>query len=306
MTCLTCVVSRRALVFFVALGLVWGVPYLLIKYAVATFTPATLVMLRTAIGGLVLLPVAVRAGALPAVLRRWKAVSAYTVVEIIVPWLALSHAETALPSGLAALLIAAVPVAGLAISALAGRPERLGPGGWCGMALGIGGVALLAGREALAPSGPGVGLALAEMLLVVIGYALGPQIIATRLADVPNSGVIVASLLGPAVVLAPVGIAQWPAHVDAPAAISVVLLGLVCTALAFLLLFELVAEVGPVRTTVITYINPAVAVVAGAVFLAEPVTVATIAGFVAIVGGSVLVQRRPRTLPAVPSGPEPA
>lgn len=292
---------------FLLLGFLWGIPYLLIKYANTSFSPAALVCLRTLIGGLVLLPFALRQDALRPLLARWGWVLAYTVLEIGIPWLALTHAEHVIPSGLAGLLIAATPVVGAILSFLTGRDEQLGPAGAAGLTLGLGGVALLVGRELTVPSGPGTALAMAEMAAVVLGYALGPQILARRLHDVPGLGVIVVSLLFPALLLAPVTVAQWPAAIEPSAVLSVALLGLACTAIAFLCFFRLVAEVGPVRTTVVTYVNTAVAVAAGAVLLGERITVPTVVGFVAIVGGSVLVQRRPRPrgVDPVPAGPEP-
>jgi len=293
-------VSRRGLALFLLLGVVWGVPYLLIKYANASFSPVVLVCLRTLIGGLVLLPFAMRERALRPLLAAWPWVLAYTVIEIVIPWLSLTHAEHVISSGLAALLIAATPVVGAILSRLTGRDEEFGAAGTAGLALGLGGVTLLVWREIAVPSGPGSGLALVEMAAVVLCYAIGPQILARRLRHVPGSGVIVVSLLLPAAVLAPLALWQWPAHVEPSAAVAIVLLGLACTAVAFLCFFRLVGEVGPVRTTAVTYLNTGVAVVAGALFLGEQVTALTLAGFVAIVGGSILVQRR-RRRPAEPA-----
>lgn len=289
--------SRRALSLFLVLGVCWGIPYLLIRYANASFTPAAVVCLRTLLGALVLLPFALRQGALRPLTSRWPWVAAYTVVEILVPWLALTHAEHVLPSGLTGLLIAGTPVVGAVLSRLTGRDEGLGSRGALGLALGLGGVALLVVDELTVPSGPGAGLALLELALVVVCYATGPQILARRLHDVPGLGVIVVSLVVPAVVLAPVSIAQWPAVIEPSAGLAVVLLGVLCTATAFLCFVRLVAEVGPVRTTVVTYLNTAVAVAAGAVVLREAITVRTLVAFAAIVGGSVLVQRPPAAGP---------
>lgn len=293
-------VSRRALVLFLALGVLWGIPYLLIKYALVSFSPVALVVARTTVGGLVLLPWALRQKAFAPLLARWRPMLAYTVVEIAIPWIMLSRAEQRLSSGLTALLIAAVPVVGVILSYPLGRAHRLGPTGAAGLLLGMGGVALLVGGEAFAgTSGEGTALALAEMALVVVGYAAGPAIIDRWLSDVPSSGVIVVSLLGVSVLFGPFAVAQWPAAPEPSAVLAIVLLGLLCTALAFVCFFALVAEVGPVRTTAITYVNPAVAVLAGAVFLREPVTLLTALGFAAIVGGSVLLHRRPAA--AVPA-----
>ncbi len=285
--------SRRALLLFLALGVLWGIPYLLIKYAIVSFSPVGLVFGRTLIGGLVLLPLALRQRAFAPLRAKWKPFLAYTVAEIAVPWLALSDAERVISSGLAALLIAGVPVVGVVLALVTGRSERFGAIGALGLALGLLGVGVLVGAEASAPSGAGSAVALAQMAFVVIGYATGPMIIARWLHDVPSSGVIVGSLLLVSLGSAPWALTGWPSHIESSAAASVVLLALLCTALAFVLLFALVAEVGPVRATVITYLNPAVAVAAGVLFLREPFTATTVIGFVAIVAGSYLAQRRP-------------
>ena len=129
--------------------------------------------------------------------------------------------------------------------------------------------------------------------VVVICYALGPAILARYLGDLPGLGVVASSLTICAIGYAPFGIPQLPnAMPSQSVVVSVVLLAVVCTAIAFLLLFELVAEIGPVRSTVITYVNPAVAVAAGAIVLSEPITVATMVGFALIIAGSVLATRR--------------
>jgi len=127
------------------------------------------------------------------------------------------------------------------------------------------------------------------MALVVLGYALGPLIISRRLADLPSLDVVAVSLGGCALFYAPVGIAQLPATMPSSAVLAALaVLGVVCTTVAFLLFFRLIAEVGPVRATVVTYVNPAIAVLAGVVLLAEPFTLGTALGFVLILAGSWL------------------
>lgn len=285
-------VSRRAAWLFIALGIAWGIPYLLIKIAVAELSATELVLARTALAAALLLPAALSRGQVRPVLRRWRPVAAYVVVEIAVPWVFLNRAEQNLPSSTTGLLIAAVPLAGLVVAFASGRAERLGAAAWAGLGLGVLGVAALVGLDV---GGSDLGAVL-EVAVVVVGYAIGPAILARRLGDLPGLGVVAVSLTATAVLYVPVvllvdGLPR--ALPSAPVVASVVTLAVVCTAAAFLMLFALVGELGPVRATTITYVNPAVAVLAGAVVLHERVTAWTLAGFVLVVLGSVLVNRRP-------------
>lgn len=285
--------SRRALVSFVALGIAWGIPYLLIKVAVEELSPAELVLARTLLAALLLLPFAVAKGAVLPVLRRWRPLLVYTVAEICIPWVALGSAEQRLPSSTTGLLIAAVPLVGVLLAFLTGRGERLGPAGYLGLVVGVAGVAALVGLD-IEDSQLG---AVAELGIVVVGYAIGPAVLARSLGDLPGIGVVATSLTITAAVYLPVVLLTdgLPSGVPSmQALVAVVVLASVCTAAAFLLLFALVGEVGPVRATTITYVNPAVAVVAGAVVLDEAVTIWTVAGFVLVLSGSYLVNARSR------------
>lgn len=289
--------SRRAVLLFVALGLIWGIPYLLIKVAVAEVEPTVLVFVRCAVAAVLVLPVAlVRCAVVPA-LRRWRPVLAYTAAEIVVPWIFLARAEQELPSSLAGLLLATVPVVGVGIALLTRRSERLGTAGAVGIGVGLLGVALLVGFDVGVTSDGAALVAVAEIGLVVLGYAIGPVIMSRHMADLPSSGVVAVSLCVAALVYLPFALTSWPTGWPSPEAIwSMTVLAVLCTAVAFGLLFALVAEVGPVRATVITYLNPAVAVVAGVVLLDEPLTPFTVTGFVLIITGSVLATRHPRAL----------
>ncbi|HEX3931899.1 MAG TPA: EamA family transporter [Nocardioides sp.] len=290
--------SRRAAGLFLALGLVWGIPYLLIKVALEEISPAQLVLARTGIAALVLMPIALAQGAVRPVLQQWRWLLMFATVEIAVPWVFLGEAETRLPSSTTGLLVAAVPLAGLAIAFATGRAERLTPGAWLGLTLGLVGVAALVGLDV---SGSDLG-AVAEVGVVVVGYAAGPAILSRPLQGLPGIGIMASALTVTALVYVPVVLASdgVPGPVPSGKVVWCVLaLATVCTAAAFMLLFALVGEVGPVRATTITYLNPAVAVVAGAVFLGEQVTVWTVVGFVLVVSGSYLVNRRGR--PARPA-----
>lgn len=278
------------------MGLIWGIPYLFIKIAVAELTPASLVLLRTAIGAGLLLPVAFARKDLGPLLPHWKWIVAYTFVEVAAPWFFLSDAERRISSSLSGLLIALVPSIGAILAWATGSDDRLDLRRIVGLGLGFLGVAALVGLDV----GAGDIGAVGEVALVALGYALGALIIARKLQGLPLFGVVASSLALTMVVYAPVGIAQLPHSLPSTEVIAaVVVLGVICTALAFLVFFPLVAEVGAARATVITYVNPAVALALGVVFLKEPLTVGIVLGFVLIVLGSVLATRR--TAPAKPS-----
>jgi drug/metabolite transporter (DMT)-like permease len=282
-------VTRRGWLLFAAMGVIWGVPYLLIKVAVADLSPASLVLLRTATGALVLLPIAAARGSIRPLREHWRWVLLYTVVEVAVPWMLLSDAERHISSSLAGLLIAAVPFIGALLALVTGGEDRLDTRRLAGLLVGFVGVAALVGFDL---SGGNLG-AVGEIAVVTVGYALGPMIIARRLRGIPAVGVVTASLVLTAIGYAPVGVLQLPTHApSAQVILAVAGLGVVCTAVAFLLFFALIAEVGPVRATVITYVNPAVALALGVAVLGEPFTVGTGAGFVLIVLGSFLATSR--------------
>jgi drug/metabolite transporter (DMT)-like permease len=279
-------VSRRGAVLFIAMCVIWGIPYLLIKVAVEDFSPAALALGRTAIGAVLLLPVAFARRQVWPVFTRWQPLLLYTVVEICVPWLLLGYAEQRLSSSLTGLLIAAVPLIAAVLARVTGiGHEVLGSRRVIGLLMGFAGVGALVGFEVGADDLWSI-LAVAT---VAVCYAVGPMILARSLSGLPGLGVVAASVGLAGLAYLPAGVASAPAAMPSAAAIaSVVVLGVVCTAAAFLIFFELIAEVGPARAVVITYVNPAVAVMLGVLVLDEAFTVATLAGFVLIIAGSVL------------------
>ena len=273
------------------MAFIWGIPYLLIKIAVAELTPATLVLLRTTVAGLILVPLAAVRGDIRPLLQRWGWVVAYTFVEVAAPWILLSDAEQRLSSSLAGLLIAGVPLVGSVLVWVVGGDDRPDLRRVLGLIVGFVGVALVVGLDVAADDLVAVG----EVGLVVIGYAIGPMIIARRLQGAPPVGVVAASLALTALAYAPIGIAQLPAALPSTQVLlAIVVLGVVCTALAFLLFFALIGEVGPIRATIITYFNPAVAIVLGVLLLNEPFTVGIAVGFALIAIGSFVATRRVR------------
>ena len=287
--------SRRGWVLFVAMCVIWGCPYLLIKVAVEELAPSTLVLARTVLGAGLLLPFVVARGQLRLVLARWRPLVAFALIEICVPWLLLGMAEQRLSSSLTGLLVATVPLVAAVLVRFDPGHDRLDPRRYAGLLVGLLGVAALVGFEV----GSGDLLAAAAVGAVAVLYAVGPLVLSTHLADLPAPGVIAAALGLAAVLCLPAGVAQapttWP---SAEVVASVLILGVVCTAIAFLIFFALIAEVGATRSTVITYVNPAVAVLLGAAVLGERLTLATGIGFALIIVGCLLATGRTRR-PAV-------
>jgi len=296
-------VSRKGWILFATMCLVWGIPYLFIKVAVGQVSVPVVVFARTAIGAALLLPLALRSarqggGQLGALRRHWRPLIAFAALEIIVPWGLLSAAERKLPSSLAGLLIAAVPIISVVTARLTGGSERLSARRWAGLVIGLGGVAVLAAPDL----GGGSGLPVAEVLLVALGYATAPLIAARKLADVPALPMTAACLSLGALVWLPAAIVTWPHRVPSGRVLgSLAALGVICTACAFLVFLALIREAGTSRAMVFTYVNPAVAVAAGVAFLSEPFTVTIAVSFALILAGSLLATWTGRGGPAGPA-----
>ncbi|HXS51416.1 MAG TPA: DMT family transporter [Usitatibacter sp.] len=278
--------SKRGWALFVALGIIWGMPYLLIRIAVGTIDPLVVAFGRTLVGALLLLPVALHRKVLAAAFRHWPALVAFTLVEISLPWLLIGHAETRLNSSTAGLLVAMVPLMAAAIVAWLGH-EKLRPRRVLGLFVGFLGVAALVGLDVRFSDW----LAVLALVLASLGYAVGPIIVSRKLRDAPTLGVITGSLMLATALYAPFALFLWPAHATAAAFASVVGLGVICTATAFLIFFALIAEAGPARATVIAYVNPLVAIVLGVIFLGEPLTLGMAVGFPMVIVGSILAAR---------------
>jgi drug/metabolite transporter (DMT)-like permease len=299
-------VSRRGWVLFALVSVIWGIPYLLIKVADGEVSVPVLVLVRVVIAAALLLPVALRRREVAAVVSRWRWVLLFALVEIIMPWALLSDAEHHLSSSMSGLLVAAAPIVGVVTARLTGGAERLTVLRWLGLLAGVAGVALLGGPGALGGSAWPV----AEVLLVAVGYSIGPLIVSRKLDDLPELGVIAVSLALTAVVYAPAAAMTWPSVMPSLAVIGALAgLGALATALGFVLFFKLIAEAGPARSLVITYVNPAVAVALGVWVLGEPLTPEILMAFPLILAGSVLATRsggparrqgaaRPRAVPA--------
>jgi drug/metabolite transporter (DMT)-like permease len=280
--------SRRGLVLFLALSVMWGLPYLMIREVVQNgVDPATLVFLRTAPAAVILLPLAWRAGAIPPVLLRWRWLVIYAFIHFGVPWFLMSSAEQHLTSSVTGMLVAAVPLLAVAIARVTHPDEPISATRLCGLGLGALGVGLLVGFDVAGSTWVWV----AAMGLVVVGYAVGPVVISLRLGGLPGLGVVTCAVTVVALAYAPYGVTHLPTHWTWSIVGAIAVLAVVCTAGAFLVMFELIREIGPSRMVVVTFLNTAVAVTLGVLVLGEPLTAGILLGFPLIVVGSVLATR---------------
>jgi drug/metabolite transporter (DMT)-like permease len=278
--------TRRAWVLFIVMSALWGLPYLLIKVAVAELEPSLLVFLRLAMAAVVLVPIAIAAHAFRGITRRWRRLTVIAVIGIVLPFLLIAYGEQHITSSLAALLIASDPLFIVVLALAFDASERPGGLRLIGLILGLVGVAVLFGLDV---GGDALGVVGGAMVLgAAVCYAVSALLVKT-LSDVPRLGSVTVTLGMAAVVLAPVGLLHLPSHAPGPATVaSVLTLGLVCTALAYVLYYTLIADAGATRASIITYLNPAVAVLLGVLVLGEPVTPGTLAGFGLILLGCAL------------------
>ncbi len=288
--------TKRGWVLFAAMAFIWGVPYFLIRVAVKQLDPPVVVLGRTSLAAAILLVVAGRSGGIRPALRRWKPVLMFAIIEMAIPWILLTTAEEHLASGLTALIIASVPIVGTIAAFALGDRNALRFVRIVGITLGLGGVALLVGRDLSSDQAP-PWWSVAMVLIVVICYATAPFLADRRLADVPSLGVIAVSLSIVTLIYAPLAATSLPDETPSINALLAVLgLSLICTGLAFVVFFRLIDEVGPARAGLITFANPVVAVALGTVFLDEALTIATGIGFVLVIAGCWLATRPPPEL----------
>jgi len=287
--------SRRGFLLFLAIGLAWGVPYFFLAVAGKDFSTPTIIFSRVTIGALVLVPLAIKRGALKPALKAWPWVLSFAAIEMIGPWFLLTEAERHIPSGLAGLMIATVPIYGMLIAYFfQGDKSVRHPKTLAGLAIGFAGVLLLVGIDSL--TGTFDPIYLLMSVLAALGYAIAPAIANAKLKDVPTVGVIGLSLTMVAVFYAIPALTALPGEIAAgPAWTSVgslVGLGVISSALAFVLFFELVKEVGSARATLVTYPNTAWALLLGIVFLHEPITIGLLTGLPLVALGSYLALRK--------------
>ncbi|WP_370364184.1 DMT family transporter [Catenulispora sp. GP43] len=277
--------SKRGWLLFAAMSVIWGIPYLLIKVALEGMPAPFIVFARTAIGAAVLLPVAWKRGMVGPALKHWRYIAAFAALEIAGPWLLLGDAEQHMTSSLAGLLIAAVPFFVALIMWRLGERSAVSGTRLAGLFIGMAGVVAIVGLNI----GQVQVLRMLEVIAVAVGYAIAPIIADRKLAGVPTLATITLSLTGVALLYVPIAAFSHPTHTPRANALgAVAALGLICTASAFLLFFELIGEVGPAKSSMITFVNPAVAVAGGVLFLGETIKAGIIVGAPLVLIGLIL------------------
>jgi len=278
--------TRRAWLLFILSSVIWGVPYLFIKIAVdAGVAPAFVAWSRIALAAALLLPLAIRRKVLQGLRERTAAIIGYTACEVAVPFILISIGEQYITSSLTAILVATMPlmVALLSLRLIPG--EHLSGKRLIGLLIGFAGVVALLGFDVAGRATELLGAAL--VLVATLGYAIAPIIVSRRLSDLDPLGPVTASLLIATVALLPPAIATFPSQLPSVSAlIAIAVLGIICTAAGLLVFFRLIAEAGPSRASVITYVNPLVAVIVGVVTLGERLSLVSVAGLGLILVGS--------------------
>ena len=302
--------DARAWILFAAMAVLWGMPYLFIKQAVDSYSPASVVVGRTLLGALLLLPFALRQGALRPAFAKIGWVLAFGAIEMAGPFLLLGHAEQTLPSGLTGLLVATVPLFAALIAFTGGDRSVLRPSRMIGLFVGFVGVAIIVIGPGLAAGGTAGLIAIGEVLLVAICYAIAPFIVARKLNDVPALGTVTLSLAAVGLFYLPIAVLTQHEVPTTQSTVSLIALAVLCTAVAFIVFFALIDRVGPARAPLFTYVNPVVAIILGVLVLGEDVTLGLVIGFpivilgcwLAATGGSVRTKEPVGELPPVAPG----
>lgn len=276
-------------------GVFWGLPYFFIVWALESFSTPTIVFARTLLGAVVLIPYAIKVGGIRPALKAWPYVVLFAVLEMVVPWYLITEAGKHISSGLSGLLVATVPFFAVAILAVFLKDRTaLKPVPLAGMVIGFLGVLALVGIDSFL--GNIQPLWVGAVVLASVGYAIAPIMANHKIRHVPTSGVIGLSMALVAVLYAPAAIVELPAELSQgptlKAWIALVVLGLVCSALAFVIFFELLKEIGPAKASLITYLNTAVALLLGTLFLSEPITPGLLLGIPLITLGLYLSAKK--------------
>jgi len=301
-------VSARHAALLAALSAIWGGSYLLIKYALDGFSAATIVSLRCLLASGVLFIALKATGGATAALKdmrerpKWALILSVTAVTA--PFLLITFGEHVVPSGLTAVLISPASLFVALLAPFIDPTERIDRRQGAGMLMGLGGVALVVGVESIGTLGEFLG-ALA-MVGAAFFYALSSFVVKRRYGKLAAMETSWVSVTVAGVMTLPLGLATTPGHTPTAGAVAaLVVLGVVGTAIAFIIFYKLITEVGAGRAALVSYLAPGVALFYGAVFRDEAITVAAVLGLVLILAG-VAIASRPRRVTVRVAAPEPA
>ncbi len=270
------------------MSVIWGLPYLLIRVAVRQVDPGLLVWLRTAPAAVLLAPIVISQRQWSVVIRNLRWIVIFAVIEFGVPWFLMSTAEQHITSSLSSLLVCAVPLFSVVAQRIRRTEDQIEPRRYLGLGVGATGVAFLVGLDL----GGGSLVYIAMMMIVCVGYTIGPVILATKLKEVSGPAVVFGATAFVALVWTPWALTHWPARISDETWSCVATLSVVCTVGAFLIFFALIKEVGSTRAVVVTYFNTAIAVVLGIAGLHEPLTAGIVVGFPLVIVGCVIATSR--------------
>ena len=288
--------SKRSWWHFCLVGLLWGVPYLFMRVAVREYEPTVIVFSRVFIGALILLPIAIKRNAIKPAIPYFKYIALYALCEMVIPWILITNAEKEINSGLTGLLVATVPIwATIMAAALSGDNSAFAPRRTFGMFIGFVGLILIVGIESF--SGNANILAITAVVFAAILYAYATNMISRKAPTVDGVTINSISMLLTALFYAPFAALHLPkTAVSTIATFSILGLGIFSTALAFYYFFMLMAEIGPARSSLVTYLNTAIAVLLGVVLLNEKFTIGIALGLPLVLVGSYLASRKTQAI----------
>jgi drug/metabolite transporter (DMT)-like permease len=286
----------RNLALLAALSAIWGGSYLLIKFALEDLDAPVIVCARTVIAALVLIvalgPSAAR-GAVADLRRRPGSAALLGFFAIALPFSLITLGEHTVPSGLTAVLIAPASLFVALFAPFLDPSESIDRRQGVGMLVGLAGVALVVGVESVRTTAELLG-ALA-MIAAAASYGISGFVVKGRYGGLSSMQTSLVSVLVASVLTLPFAIATAPSALPGlRASLSVLALGAIGTALAFVIFYRLMLDVGPARASLVSYLAPGVALFYGAVFRDEAITVASVAGLVLILGGVAIASRRRR------------
>jgi drug/metabolite transporter (DMT)-like permease len=286
--------SRRNWFLFIFVGFLWGIPYLLIKVAVEELSPTIIVLSRVVIGSAILIPMAMRRGSLMPAIKAWRYVIPYAIGEMIGPWFLITAAEEKMTSGVAGLLVATVPIWATLIASLHGDKTVWQSKRLIGILIGFIGIVLVVGIESF--SGRQSIVAIFMILIAAIGYAWAVTMVTSKIPHIEPISINAVAMVFTVIVYLPFLFLYMPDKVPSTEALgSVIILGLFPTALAFILFFQLIKDIGTARGSLVTYLNTAFAVMLGVIILNEPFTLGIAIGLPLVLIGSYFASRKTTT-----------